>query len=128
RAVRTRRAVDSAGAVSLTAGMLLLVYTLVEAPDKGWVSGRTLGSFALTAVILGAFVLREQRTEAPLVRLGILRSESLVRANLGAMTLFGGWVGFQFIATLYMQQLRGRSALETGFAVFPGGRLAGLLP
>jgi EmrB/QacA subfamily drug resistance transporter len=125
--LRTRRAFDLAGAVSLTAGMLLLVYTLVEAPDKGWASGRTLGSLALTAAILGAFVLREQRTEAPLVRLGILRSESLVRANLGAMTLFGGWVGFQFIATLYMQQLRGWSPIETGLAIFPGGLLVALL-
>jgi hypothetical protein len=123
----TRRSFDLPGAVSLTAGMLLLVYTVVEAPDKGWASGRTLGSLALTAAILAAFVLREQRTAAPLVRLGILRSESLVRANLGAMTLFGGWVGFQFIATLYMQQLRGWSALETGFAIFPGGLLVALL-
>jgi EmrB/QacA subfamily drug resistance transporter len=127
RPLRTRRAFDLAGALSLTAGMLLLVFTLVEAPDKGWASGRTLGSFAATAVILGAFVLREQRTVAPLVRLGILRSESLVRANLGAMMLFGGWVGFQFIATLYMQQLRGWSALETGLAIFPGGLLVVVL-
>ena len=61
------------------------------------------------------------RAAAPLVRLGILRSSSLVRANLGAMSLFGGWVGFQFIMTLYLQQLRGWSALETGLAIFPAG-------
>jgi EmrB/QacA subfamily drug resistance transporter len=125
--LRTRRALDLSGAVSLTAGMLLLVYTLVEAPDQGWASGRTLGSLALVAAILAGFVLREQRAEAPLVRLGILRSSTLVRANLGAMTLFGGWVGFQFIATLYMQQLRGWSPLETGLAIFPGGLLVALL-
>jgi len=127
RPVRAPRAFDFTGAVSLTAGMLLLVYTLVEAPDKGWASARTLGSLVLTAAILGAFVLREQRARTPLIRLGILRSESLVRANLAAMTLFGGWVGFQFIATLYMQQLRGWSPLETGFAIFPGGLLVALL-
>ena len=50
-----------------------------------------------------------------------------MRANLGAMSLFGGWVGFQFIATLYMQQLRGWSALETGLAIFPGGVLVALV-
>jgi EmrB/QacA subfamily drug resistance transporter len=127
RPLHARRAFDLPGAVSLTAGMLLLVYTLVEAPDKGWASARTLGSLALTAAILAAFVLREQRAGAPLIRLGILRSQSLVRANLAAMTLFGGWVGFQFIATLYMQQLRGWSPLETGFAIFPGGLLVALL-
>jgi EmrB/QacA subfamily drug resistance transporter len=127
RPLRTRRGLDLAGALSLTVGMLLLVFTLVESPDKGWASARTLGSFAAVAAILGAFVLREQRAAAPLVRLGILRSQSLVRANLGAMMLFGGWVGFQFIATLYLQQLRGWSALETGFAIFPGGLLVALL-
>jgi EmrB/QacA subfamily drug resistance transporter len=127
RPLRTRRAFDLAGAVSLTAGMLLLVYTLVEAPDKGWASARTLGSFVLTAAILFGFVWREQHVENPLIRLGILRSDTLVRANLAAMTLFGGWVGFQFIATLYMQQLRGWSPLQTGFAIFPGGLLVALL-
>jgi EmrB/QacA subfamily drug resistance transporter len=127
RPLRTSRSFDLAGAISLTAGMLLLVFTVVEAPDKGWASTRTVGSFVATVAILAAFVLREQRTAAPLVRLGILRSQSLVRANLGAMMLFGGWVGFQFIATLYLQQLRGWSALDTGFAIFPGGLLVALL-
>ena len=125
--LRTRRAFDLPGAVSLTAGMLLLVYTLVEAPDKGWASARTLGSFVLTAAILFGFVWREQHVENPLIRLGILRSDTLVRANLAAMTLFGGWVAFQFIATLYLQQLRGWSPLQTGFAIFPGGLLVALL-
>jgi EmrB/QacA subfamily drug resistance transporter len=127
RPLSSRRAFDLPGAVSLTAGMLLLVYTLVEAPDHGWASPRTLGSFALTAGILGLFVLRELRVDAPLVRLGILRSRTLVRANLAAMTLFGGWVGFQFIATLYMQQLRGWSPIETGLAIFPAGLLVAIM-
>jgi MFS family permease len=127
RPLSSRRSFDLPGAVSLTAGMLLLVYTLVEAPEKGWASARTVGSFALTAGILGLFVLRELRVDVPLVRLGILRSERLVRANLAAMTLFGGWVGFQFIATLYMQQLRGWSPIETGLAIFPGGLLVAIL-
>jgi predicted MFS family arabinose efflux permease len=127
RGTGSRRAFDLAGAVSMTAAMLLLVYTLVEAPDAGWASARTLASFAVAAVILAAFVVHEQRTPLPLVRLGILRSGPLVRANLGAMSLFGGWVGFQFIATLYMQQLRGWSPLETGLAIFPGGLLVALV-
>ena len=59
------------------------------------------------------------------MRLGILRS-SLVRANLGAMAL-AAWFGFQFVATLYMQQLRGWSALETGLAIFPAGLLVAVM-
>jgi Na+/melibiose symporter-like transporter len=88
---------------------------------------RTLASFAATAAILAAFVAIERRTAAPLVRLGILRSWPLVQANLGAMALIGGWFGFQFIATLYFQQLRGWSPLETGLAIFPGGFLVAVL-
>jgi MFS family permease len=123
----TGPAFDLAGAVTLTTAMLLLVFTVVEAPTVGWATARTLVSFAAVAAILAAFVSREQRAESPLVRLGILRSGSLVRANLAAMSLFGGWVGFQFIATLYMQQLRGWSPLETGLAIFPGGALVALV-
>jgi MFS family permease len=132
---RAARGFDLFGAVSLTAAMLLVVFTVVEAPSVGWGSPRTLGSFALGGAILTLFVAHERRAAAPLLRLGILRSASLVRANLGAMSLFGGWVGFQFIATLYMQQLRGWSPLEAGLAILPAGflvasiapRLSGLI-
>src|SRR5262245_30824861 len=124
---RLARRFDIAGAVTLTGAMLLLVFTVVEAPDAGWFSVRTLGSLVAVAVILAAFVAIERRTRAPLVRLGILRSGSLVRANVAAMMLVGGWFGFQFIATLYMQQLRGWSPLETGLAIFPGGLLVAVL-
>src|SRR6185437_10231319 len=121
------RGFDLTGAVALTGAMLLLVFTLVEAPTAGWGSLRTLGSLAAAAAILAGFVAHERRVSAPLVRLGILRSSTLVRANLGAMSLFGGWVGFQFVTTLYLQQLRGWSPLETGLAIFPGGFLVALL-
>jgi MFS family permease len=124
---RVRRGFDLIGAVTMTGAMLLLVYTLVEAPNVGWASARTLFSFAAAAAILTAFVVQERRTPLPLVRLGILRSASLVRANLAAMALFGGWVGFQFILTLYLQQLRGWSSLETGLAIFPAGLIVALL-
>ena len=118
---RSGRSFDLFGAVTLTTAMLLLVLTLVEAPQAGWGSTRTLGSLLAAALIFVAFVAHERRTAAPLVRLGILRSGSLVRANLAAMSLFGAWIGFMFIATLYMQQLRGWSPLETGLAIFPAG-------
>jgi len=124
---RFSRTFDVAGAVTMTASMLLLVFTLVDAPDVGWSSPRTLGSLAGAAALLALFVLRERSASAPLVRLGILRNRSLVGANLAAMSLFGGWIGFQFIVTLYLQQLRGWSPLETGLAIFPGGALVAIL-
>ena len=123
----TTRRFDVAGAISVTVSMLLLVFTLVEAPDKGWSSARTIGSLVAALAILAVFVWHEQRTPAPLVRLGIFRNGALVRANLAAMSLIGGWFGFQFFATLYMQSLRGWTALETGLAIFPAGLLVAVI-
>jgi EmrB/QacA subfamily drug resistance transporter len=122
-----RGAFDVAGAFGITAAMLLLVFTVVEAPEQGWASARSLVGFGVAALILAGFVGHERRTASPLVRLGILRSSSLVRANIGAMALIGAWFGFQFIVTLYLQQLRGWSALETGVAIFPAGLLVAFL-
>jgi MFS family permease len=127
RPVRRGGSFDLGGAASVTAAMLLLVFTLVEAPDVGWASARTLGSLAGAAALLASFVAIERRSPAPLVRLGILRSGALIRANLGAMSLIGGWFGFQFIVTLYLQQLRGWSALHMGLAIFPAGLLVAVL-
>src|SRR3954454_11860433 len=118
-----KRAFDVPGAVTLSAGMLLLVRTLVEAPAHGWTSASTLVSAAIAAALLAAFVAIERRSRQPLVRLGILRSGPLVRANLGAMTLFGAYIGFQFVLTLYLQAMNGWSAIETALAFLPAGLL-----
>jgi EmrB/QacA subfamily drug resistance transporter len=126
RAAVGRRNLDFPGAASITAALLLLVFTVVEAPEQGWSSARTLLSLIGVAALMAAFVAIEQRSKSPLVRLGILRSGPLVRANLAAMTFSAAWLSTQFIATLYMQDLRGWSALETGVAFLPTG-LVGLL-
>jgi EmrB/QacA subfamily drug resistance transporter len=118
---RGLREFDVAGAVTVTAAMLWFVYTVVSAPEAGWGSARTLLSIAGVAALVAVFVAVEQRSSKPLVRLGILSSASLRRANLGAMAVIGGWFGVQFIATLYMQQVRGWSPLETALAFLPGG-------
>jgi MFS family permease len=121
--IGAKRRYDIPGALLLTAGMLLLVRTVVEAPSQGWGEAQTIAGFALSVSLLAAFVAVERRAPQPLVRLGILRSTPLVRANLGAMCLFGAYVGFQFVATLYLQNTLGWSALETALAFLPGGLL-----
>jgi len=121
--VEGRRRYDIAGAVTITASMLLLVRTVVDAPNNGWGSPVTIGSFAIVAALLAAFVTIERRSRQPLVRLGILRSAPLVRANLGGMALFGGYFGFQFVGTLYLQAMNGWSAIETALAFLPAGLL-----
>ncbi|WP_225833397.1 MFS transporter [Streptomyces sp. NK08204] len=114
---------DVPGAVLGTAAMLLLVFTVVQAPEAGWASARTLLSFLAVAVLLTAFVLIERRSPSPLIRLGVLRSGNQVRAQLGAVAFFGSYVGFQFLTTLYMQSLLGWSALHTALAFLPAGTL-----
>ncbi len=78
-------------------------------------------------MLLTAFAVIERRVASPLVRLGILRSGALVRANVAAMSLLGGWVGALFIITLYLQDVRGWSALQTGLAVCPSGVVVAIL-
>ncbi|MGN9817629.1 MFS transporter [Streptomyces sp. SD11] len=123
---RTHRGYDIPGAVIGTASMLLLVFTVVEAPEAGWTSARTLLSFLAVAVLLTVFVRVELRSASPLIRLGVLRSGDQVRAQLGAMMFFGSYVGFQFLVTLYMQSLLGWSALHTALAFLPAGALVAL--
>jgi MFS family permease len=115
------RSFDLPGTVTLTAGMLLLVRTVVRAPDVGWGAPETLVSLALALALLGVFVAIERRTPEPLVRLGILRSATLRRANLTAMVVFGCYVSFQFLATLYLQALEGWSPVSTALAFLPAG-------
>jgi EmrB/QacA subfamily drug resistance transporter len=126
RARRTRR-FDLPGAVTVTAAMLLLVWAVVGAPQAGWASARTLGSFAAAAVLLAAFVMIERRSADPLLPLGIFRSASLTRANLCAVVLFGSYVSFQFLVTQYLQTSSGWSALTTALAFLPAGVLVVIL-
>jgi MFS family permease len=126
RIIPGARRYDVAGAVTITAAMLLLVRTVVEAPEVGWTDPVTVGSFALVVALLASFVTIEQRSAHPLVRLGILRSGPLVRANLGMATMFGAYVGFQFVGTLYLQTMHGWSPVETALAFLPGGLLVAL--
>src|SRR5580700_894427 len=127
RAVRGGRRFDIPGAVTVTSAMLLLVYTVVSAQQAGWASARTIGSFAAVAVLLAGFVWIELNSADPLVRLGMFRLGALTRANIGAMTLFGSYVSFQFLVTQYLQTLNGWSALSTALAFLPAGVMVAVL-
>ena len=120
RASLTRRSYDPAGALTITGALVLLVYAVVEAPDVGWGDAQTILLLAGSALLLATFALIESRHRAPLVPLRLLRTRTLVGANL-VMLLFGT-VGFgvPFILTLYGQQVLGYSAIEFGLgtAVF----------
>ena len=122
-----RRPFDLPGALTITATMLLLVYTVTSAQQAGWASARTIGSFLLVAAGIVAFIVIESRSADPLMPLGILRSGPLRRANIGAVTLFGSYVSFQFLATQYLQSLAGWSPIETALAFLPAGAMVAVL-
>ena len=112
---------DVVGAILLAAGMLLLVYTVVSAPGAGWGSLPTVLGFVIDGVLLAAFVVLELRVRHPLIRFGIFRVASVLRANLTAITLFGSYVSFQFVLTLYLQDVLGWSPLAMALALLPTG-------
>jgi EmrB/QacA subfamily drug resistance transporter len=107
---------DPAGAFTITAALALLMFTLVEAPEAGWASTRTIASFATAAVLLIAFVAVEMKAAEPLMPLRIVRSRTLVAANVGLGFAAASIYGMSFILALYGQEVLGFSALEFGFA------------
>ena len=112
---------DLAGAATLVGGMLLAVYTVVSAPARGWLDPLTLGSFAVAVALLAGFVVIESRVRHPLVRLGILRIGAVVRANASMVALLGSYVSFQFMMTLYLQDVLHWSPLRMAMALLPAG-------
>jgi EmrB/QacA subfamily drug resistance transporter len=112
-------AFDSQGAVLVTGGMLLLVYSLVRAPIVGWGSIQTIFTLIGSAVLLIAFAVNESRSRNPLLPLAILRVRGLVAADLTQLIAFAGFFSMFFYATLYMQEVLHYSPLKAGAAYLP---------
>jgi EmrB/QacA subfamily drug resistance transporter len=111
---------DFAGAVSVTAGLSLLVYTLVDANSAGWGSAQTLGLGALSFALIGAFYVIERRSKAPLMPFpGIFRIRTITGINVSAVLIAAALFSMFFFISLYMQQVLGYSALEAGLAYLP---------
>jgi EmrB/QacA subfamily drug resistance transporter len=118
--IRTARtAFDSQGAVLVTGGMLMLVYSLVRAPIVGWGSAQTISTLTGSAILLMAFAFNELRSRNPLVPLAILRVKGLVAADLTQLIAFSGFFSMFFYATLYMQEVLHYSPLKAGAAYLP---------
>ena len=110
---------DAAGAVSVTAGLSVLVYALVDATEAGWGSTQTLGLLALSAALLAAFVAIELRSQAPLVPFRIFRLRTLTGANVVGLLVGASLFSMFFFITLYMQQVLGYSAIKAGLSYLP---------
>jgi EmrB/QacA subfamily drug resistance transporter len=110
---------DVGGAVTVTGGVMALVYAIVRSSSHGWGSTQTVGSFVLAAVLLAAFIALELRSAEPLVRLSIFRVRSLLTANLTMFLVFSGMFAMFFFNTLYIQDVLGYGPLKAGFSFLP---------
>jgi EmrB/QacA subfamily drug resistance transporter len=110
---------DIAGAVTVTGGLISLVYAIVHAEAAGWTDSVTIGFFVLSALLLASFVAIEARSKAPLVRLSIFKVRSLTTANISIFLAMSAMFAMFFFNTLYIQRVLGFSPLQAGFAFLP---------
>ena len=118
---------DVPGAVLLVSSLMLAVYTIVEAAERGWGSLHTLGLGAVALALLAGFVGRQARIEHPLVPLRIFRSRTVVVANAVQALMVAGMFGMFFLGALYLQRVLGYSAIEVGLAFLPVALMIGVL-
>jgi EmrB/QacA subfamily drug resistance transporter len=119
RTTGERRHFDVTGAVTVTAGLSLLVYALVDANNAGWGSVRTIVLLAISAALLAAFVVTERRAAAPLVPFSIFRLRTLTGANVVGILVGASLFSMFFFISLYMQQVLGYSAIKAGLSYLP---------
>ncbi len=113
------RGFDVGGAITVTAGLIALVYAIVRTSESGWTNGTTLGVFAVAVALLVAFVLIEQRHAAPLVRLNIFKVPTLRAANVTMLLIASGLFAMFFFNSLYTQRILEYSPLQGGLAFLP---------
>lgn len=116
-----RKSLDFPGAVTVTAGLMLLVYALTNIQTDRAVSTQTVETLGISALSLAGFLVIEGRTTNPLLSLAFLRRRMVFTANLVALLTLASFVGMTFLLTVYMQQVLGYTPLDAGLAFAPGG-------
>jgi EmrB/QacA subfamily drug resistance transporter len=119
RSESATRHFDAAGAVSVTAGLSLLAYALLDASSAGWGSAKIVSLLALSVALIGAFIAIELRSKAPLVPFRIFRSRTLTGANVVGVLLGASLFSMFFFISLYMQQVLGYSPIHAGLSYLP---------
>jgi EmrB/QacA subfamily drug resistance transporter len=116
---------DIAGAITVTASLMLAVYAIVNGNQDGWASGQTLGLLAASAALLGTFLGIESRVESPLMPLRLFRLRNLATANVVGILWAAAMFAWFFLAALYMQLVLGYTPLEVGLAFLPANLIMG---
>jgi EmrB/QacA subfamily drug resistance transporter len=116
---RQKGRVDYLGAISITGALILLVYAIVTANDAGWISVQTVSLLLTSAALLGAFILIQKRSREPLMPLSIFKTPNLLASNIVMALLGAAWIPMWFFLNLYLQQVQGYGAFESGLALLP---------
>ena len=116
---------DVAGAVTVTASLMLAVYAIVNGNDKGWTSAQTLSMLAAAAVLLGAFLWIESRVESPLMPLRLFRLRNVAVANTVGVLWAASMFAWFFLSALYLQLVLGYSPLQVGLTFLPANLIMG---
>jgi EmrB/QacA subfamily drug resistance transporter len=127
QAAPASRRLDVAGAVTVTASLMLAVYAIVNGNQAGWASARTLGLLAAAGVLLGAFLAIEARAPAPLVPLSLFRRRNLSTANVVGVLWAAAMFAWFFLSALYLQLVLGYSPLQVGLAFLPANLIMAAL-
>ena len=125
-AAEGRSRLDVAGAVAITASLMLAVYAIVNGNDKGWLSAQTLGLLAVAVVVFAVFLAIERRVPAPLVPLGIFRKRNVSVANGVGVLWAAAMFGWFFFAAQYLGLVLGYDPLHVGLAFLPANIIMGL--
>jgi len=120
RSAQISRSYDLPGAITVTAGLLLLVYAITQANDDNATPEKTTGLLLFALLLLVVFILIEQRASAPLMPLRIFRASTIRAANVAFLTLLGSFFGFLFIFTLYLQDILHYSPIHASLTLLPG--------
>ncbi len=119
RGPATSQRLDVAGAITVTASLMLAVYAIVNGNQVGWVTARTLGLLAGSVVLLAAFLVVEGRVSSPLAPLGLFRLRNVATANVAGVLWAAAMFAWFFLSALYLQHVLGYSPLEVGLAFLP---------
>ena len=118
---------DLAGAVTVTASLIVAVYAIVNGNQEGWTSAQTLGLFGLAAVLLGLFLWLESKVPSPLMPLGLFRLRNIAVSNVVGVLWSAAMFAWFFLSALYLQLVLGYSPLQVGLAFLPGNVIMGIL-
>jgi EmrB/QacA subfamily drug resistance transporter len=116
---RQKGRVDYLGAFSITGALILLVYAIVTANDAGWSSVQTVSLLLTSAALLGVFTIIQKRSREPLMPLRIFKTPNLLASNIVMALLGAAWIPMWFFLNLYLQQVQGYGAFESGLALLP---------